>query len=124
MLQKVSKLKFTNFTRTDWLVNFLVLALYAIFIIVTAFLLIPDFWIIWLLAVFIPVIFFVKLSVILVAYQCKNCNNVFQPTVWNYIKGPHGFWRNKKHGWYAWRYLKCPKCEEYTIAKAVKKLRK
>jgi len=108
--------KYTAFSRNDARRAFVYLTAYVALILFAAIAFMPKYWYVWAMLVIIPLTFLVKWSVNVSAFRCRNCGNIFEVKTHQYAAGPHGFWKNKKDGWYGWRYLKCPKCGKRTSA--------
>ncbi|MBC7264604.1 MAG: zinc ribbon domain-containing protein [Chloroflexi bacterium] len=50
------------------------------------------------------------------AYRCRDCGHEFQISLWTDLLSPHGL---SKGG--GWKYLRCPKCGQRTMAIVIPK---
>lgn len=100
-------MKFTKPTRGDYVRSILYILIFLIVISLTAFWLLPDLWVVWILIM-------VAGTAILVAwhrgetvYRCPVCEHVYTISFWKDLMAPHGV--DKEGGWLL---LGCPNCGE------------
>jgi len=105
-------------TRTDWLKSILYITIYLIVIGAGAFLLLPDFWYIWLILLIVGMVLLVNWHKAETAYRCPNCEHEYTISFLTDLAAPHGFDRKG-----AWLLLKCPSCKERHKTPVLKKVK-
>ena len=105
-------------SRKDWVLGIIVIIVYVVLISVTAFWLLPDDWLIWLMIVIGGTLLIVNWHTKSYAFRCRSCKHEFEISFLKNFFSPHGI---DKIG--AWHYLKCPNCKvrsKVTVIKIVK----
>ena len=102
----------------DWRVGILIIAGYVSVISVTAFLLLPNLWYLWLLIVIIGMVWIVNWHTRSYAYQCTHCSHEFEISFLINLISPHGV--DSQGGW---TWLKCPDCNKRSRARIIKIVR-
>lgn len=104
--------------KSDWIKGIVSITVYLAVISVTAFLLLVEYWYLWLIIIFGGLTLLINWHTHSYAYRCRNCGSEFEiPFLANLI-APHGL---DKEG--AWSWLKCPKCRsrhKTTVIKIIK----
>ena len=105
--------RYEELRRGDWV---RVIAYIAIFIFVgvittASFLLLPNYFHIWLILVIGGLVLFVRWHVRNFAYRCQKCGHKFEISTITYFISPHGP---------GWKYLKCPKCHRRSKATKIR----
>jgi hypothetical protein len=104
--------------KEDWVKGILAIVLYVLVISVSAFLLLVEYWYLWLLIVFGGLAIIVNWHTKSYAYRCRNCESEFKISFLANLTAPHGI--DKGGGW---SWLKCPKCRgrhRATVIKIIK----
>ena len=98
---------YTPPTAKDWRIGILAIVAYVLVISVTAFLLLPDLWYLWLLIVIVGMIWIVNWHTQNYAYHCLHCEHEFEVSFLTNLISPHGVDREG-----GWTWLKCPSCNK------------
>jgi DNA-directed RNA polymerase subunit RPC12/RpoP len=91
--------------KSDWIKGILSITVYLVVISGSAFLLLLDYWYIWLVIVFGGLVLIVNWHTQSYAYRCRICEDEFEISFLANLLAPHGI---DKKG--AWSWLKCPHC--------------
>lgn len=110
-------MKFTRPTWKDYARSMLYILVYLVVIGGGAFLLLPEYWIIWLVLVAGGLALLVSWHRRETLYQCPNCEHVYEISFWQDLIAPHGV---DKDG--AWLLLRCPNCRKRHKTRVLKKL--
>jgi len=109
--------KYKELETKDWMKYIWVFVGYLVLNVVVT-LILPSEWAYLLLITLLgPVPFMMRWGYGISAYKCNKCGHKFQPTFWQMMFSFSGIWRNKKEKTYEWRYMKCPKCREWSEAR-------
>ncbi len=104
-------------TRQDHLKGWRYLAAYLAVVSVTAVLLIdvdpPVGVVVWLIVVGVSVGLLVRWNARHSGYRCRLCGHEFEISMWTELVSPHGM------GGGGWKYLRCPRCDRKSRAKAL-----
>jgi DNA-directed RNA polymerase subunit RPC12/RpoP len=103
--------------RSDWTKSLLFIGIYVAAISITAFLLLTNYWYIWLAFVAGGMLLLVLWHKKSTAYHCPKCGNDFEISFLTDLVSPHGV--TKDGG--GWIYLKCPKCQNRSKMKILMK---
>ena len=110
-------MKYTDPDRGDYLRSILYIAVYLAVIGGGAFLLLPRWWILWLVLVVIGVVLLVAWHREATVYRCPNCGHVYELSFWRDLITPHGV--DKEGGWLL---LRCPNCGERHKTRVLKRV--
>ena len=102
--------------KRDYLRSIVYILLYVIVIGGGAFLMIPRFWVIWLVLVVGGMVILVSWHKKQTAYQCPDCDHVYTISFFTDLISPHGIDRNG-----AWLLLRCPNCKQRNKTKVLKR---
>jgi hypothetical protein len=97
----------------------LFIGLYVAVISVTAFVLLVEYWFVWLAIVAVGLFMLVLWHKKSTAYHCPKCGNEFEISFLVDFFSPHGV--NKDGG--GWTYLKCPRCHNRTKMEVLVKIK-
>ena len=92
--------------------------IYVIVIGVSAFLLIPAFWYVWLAVVLAGMLLLVNWHKGKTAYRCPKCDHIYEISFLTDLTAPHGIIGDEG----AWLYLRCPNCRKRSKTKVLKKV--
>jgi len=112
---KPSPQRYEDPSRKDWVKGIAVIAVYVAAISLGAFLLLPDWWYLWLIGVAGGLVSIVGWHTKSYAYRCRNCGREFEISFLTNLVAPHGI---DKEG--AWEWLKCPHCRKRGRANIIK----
>jgi len=107
----------TDPDRRDMIRSVAYILVFVIGISVSAFLLLPRFWYLWIVLVVVGVLILVNWHVQQTAYRCPNCEHVYEISFLSDLTAPHGI---NKDG--AWLLLRCPSCRQFKKTKVLKKV--
>ncbi len=110
--------KYQDPTRKDWIIGITSLVVFVIAIAVSAILLLPEDWFLWLVLVFAGVGLLILRQTRNYACRCRECDYEFEIGFIINLLAPHGVDRKG-----SWQWLKCPRCEKrvkVTVIKIVK----
>jgi len=102
--------------KKDYLVSILYILLYILAIGISAFLLLPTYWYLWLILVILGLVLLVNWHKESTAYRCPVCDHEYTLTFLSDLVAPHGVDREG-----AWLLLKCPKCKVRSKTQVLKK---
>jgi uncharacterized C2H2 Zn-finger protein len=108
--------KFSEPDGGDYFRSVLYILLYVAVIGGGAFLLLPEWWLIWGLLVIVGVVLLISWHRGQTVYRCPNCGHVYELTFWRDLVSPHGV---DKQG--AWLLLRCPNCREIHKTRTLKR---
>lgn len=112
---KETKIKFEDPTSKDWIMGILFLVIYVIMIGVGAFLLIPEYWMGWLLLVLGGALVLVFNQNMKYGCRCRSCEHDFRIGFFTNLISPHGV---DKHG--SWLWTTCPSCKTKGKVKVIR----
>jgi len=110
--------RYQNPTRKDWIIGIITLVIAVISIALSAILLLPDYWYLWLVFVFAGIGLLALIQTRDFACRCRECGNEFEITFITNLLAPHGV---DKEG--SWQWLQCPNCKKRGRATVVKILK-
>jgi hypothetical protein len=93
------------------------LTLYVIVIACTAFVLLPDLWVIWFALVLAGMLMLVNWHKQKTVYCCPNCDHIYEISFLTDLLAPHGFTHEG-----AWLLLRCPNCRVRSRTTTLKKV--
>jgi DNA-directed RNA polymerase subunit RPC12/RpoP len=102
-------------SRRDWVIGFVVIFVYLSAIAGGAFLLLLEYWYVWLILVIGGLCLIVGWHTKSYAYRCRECGSEFEIDFITNLFAPHGI---DKDG--AWEWLKCPNCQKRRKADVIK----
>ncbi len=103
-------------TRADVIRSLVYISLYLLVVSVSAFWLLPDWWLGWGLIVIAGLVWLVGWHTQNTAHRCPHCQHEFEISFWVDLISPHGF--NQTAGW---TLLNCPACKKWGKAELLKK---
>ena len=104
---KQTKKKYEDPTWRDWVSGITLIVIFLVLIGVGGFLLIPDYWYVWLLLVVASTLLLTLNQTRNYGYRCRDCGHEFSINYLTNLTSPHGI---DKRG--SWLWLKCPSCEK------------
>ncbi len=107
----------TDPDRRDMIRSVAYILVFVIGISVSAFLLLPRFWYLWIMLVVVGALILVNWHKQQTAYRCPNCEHVYEISFLSDLTAPHGV---NKDG--AWLLLRCPNCRQFKKTKVLKKV--
>jgi len=110
-----SKRSYRDPEKKDWINGLLSIVLYLVVISATAFLLLMDYWYLWLIIVFGGLVIIVNWHTQSYAYRCRNCGGEFEISFLINLIAPHGI--DAQGGW---SWIKCPTCKRRHRATVIK----
>ena len=103
---KQTKKKFEDPTWRDWVSGITLIVIFLVVIGIGGFLLIPDYWYVWLMLVIAGTLLLTLNQTRNYACRCRDCGHEFSINFLTNLTSPHGI---DKKG--SWLWLKCPSCE-------------
>ncbi len=99
--------RYRDIEKSDWYRGIWLILLFILLITLASVSLLPKHWYIWTVMIvgstYLIVIWHTKNF----AYQCPNCNEIFEIAVTDNFLGPNNITK---------KYLKCPKCKKWVWA--------
>lgn len=115
--------EYQEITRSEWKKSLLFIIPLVIIVSVSAFVLLPENWIEYILVVVITmcvIIFAAVQGEKHILFKCPTCGQEFEISAMKNALSPHGV--TKKDGkWVEWKHLECPMCHEKTKMFPLKK---
>jgi hypothetical protein len=105
-------------TRRDWVIGIITLVIFVIAIALSAILLLPDYWLLWLILVVAGVGLLTLSQTRNFACRCRECECEFEITFIKNLLAPHGV---DTEG--SWQWLQCPNCEKRVKVTVIKILK-
>lgn len=107
----------TKPNRKDVIKSIVYIFIFVVVISVSAFLLLPIFWYVWLGIVVAGILIMVNWHKAKTAYRCPNCEHIYEISFFTDLSSPHGFTLGG-----AWLLLRCPSCGERRKTMVLKKV--